>query len=263
MGAVRKKQKKLLTPRPRTRILPRMNERSSATQEHPAKGHPTTDAGHASHATAKPARAKRAARKVEGQDAHRDRILTAAEQLFSTQGFHGTGLREIADRAEVSLGNIYNHFETKEALFEALMKTLEERYLAPDQPLVKALMEVDFPENLERLGHASGETVKGFASYIRLIYVDVIEFKGAHVARMYGGMKDRYEAIFAERFKHKRQAGVLGEVDPVIGAMMATSLFMFYFTVEHLFGVEKHYGLSDEKVIGEFAKVLRLGLLKR
>jgi AcrR family transcriptional regulator len=200
---------------------------------------------------------------VDAADEHRQRILDAAEALFSTQGFHGTGLRGIADRAGVSLGNIYNHFETKTALFEALMETLEARYFDPNEPLPRALLEVDFPENLELLGTASRETVKRFATYIRLIYVDVIEFNGKHVARMYGGMKDRYEKVFAERFREKKRAGVFGDVSPVIGAMMTTSLFMFYFTVEHLFGVHKHYGLSDEQVIGEFARIFRLGMLKR
>jgi AcrR family transcriptional regulator len=194
---------------------------------------------------------------------HRARILEAAERLFSTQGFHGTGMREIAEKAGVSLGNAYNHFETKEALFRALMEDLEKRYLDPNEPLTKALLEVDFPENIERLGHASSEMVAKWANYIRLIYVDVIEFRGAHIARMYGGMKERYEAVFADRFKAKKHKGVLGEGDPVIGAMMVTILYMYYFTVEHLFGVKHHYGLSDEQVIREFAKIFRTGLLRR
>lgn len=195
--------------------------------------------------------------------ATRARILRAAEALFSTQGFHGTGLREVAEKAGVSLGNIYNHFADKETLFRELMADLEKRYLDPGQPLPQALLALDFPAGLESVGEASRETVKKFAAYIRLIYVDVIEFEGKHVARLYGGMIDRYRAVFGEKFEKLKRQGALSDADPLIAVMMVAIAYMYYFTVEHLFGVKRHYGLDDEKVIQEFAKVFRLGILKR
>jgi AcrR family transcriptional regulator len=211
------------------------------------------------------AKSEKRPRARKGDDVeHRTKILRAAEALFSKQGFHGTGLREIADKAGVSLGNIYNHFDTKEAIFSTLLSELEKEYLNPNEPLPKALLSVDFPDGLEEIGLASRETVKKFASYIRLIYVDVIEFDGHHVARVYGTMKERYQAVFAERFEKAKKDGRLNDgVDPLIGTMMASILFMYYFTVEHLFGVKRHYGLDDEQVVKEFVKVLRQGLLKR
>lgn len=194
---------------------------------------------------------------------HRERILRSAEAFFSTRGFHGTGLREVALRAGVSLGNIYNHFETKEGLFAALMAELEERYLAPDEPIPRALAALDFPNGLEAIGEAARETVHRFASYIRLIYVDVTEFDGEHLGRLYGGMKDRYRAIFQERFAALEREGKIGDVDPLVAVMLATISYMYYFTVEHLFGVRKHYGLDDGQLIREFARVFRNGILKR
>ncbi len=47
------------------------------------------------------------------QLARRQRIETAALKLFSKQGFHGVGLRDVAKAARVSLGNIYNHYTGK------------------------------------------------------------------------------------------------------------------------------------------------------
>ncbi len=128
---------------------------------------------------------------------------------------------------------------------------------------MRALVELDFPDGLEKLGHASRETVKRFASYIRLIYVDVIEFEGKHVARLYGGMIDRYRKVFSERVDSARKKGELSEADPIVAIMMTSIVYMYYFTVEHLFGVKRHYGLDDDQVIREFAKVFKLGILKR
>lgn len=43
-------------------------------------------------------------------------ILQAAEQCFLDNGLHQTNMRNIAEAAQLSLGNIYRYFENKEAL---------------------------------------------------------------------------------------------------------------------------------------------------
>src|SRR4051794_35962497 len=83
--------------------------------------------------------AEKTGKRAVAEAESRDKILRAAERLFSTKGFHGTGLREVANEAGVSVGNIYNHFPTKEQLFDALLQGLEKAYLDPTQPLPQAL----------------------------------------------------------------------------------------------------------------------------
>jgi TetR/AcrR family transcriptional repressor of nem operon len=53
----------------------------------------------------------------------RDRLIEAAKSMFYQQGVTGTTLADIAQQAEVPLGNVYYHFRTKEALVEAVIKT--------------------------------------------------------------------------------------------------------------------------------------------
>lgn len=48
----------------------------------------------------------------------RARILAAAFDLFASRGYARTGMREIAERAEVATSLIVRHFGTKAALFE-------------------------------------------------------------------------------------------------------------------------------------------------
>ena len=47
----------------------------------------------------------------------RAQVLDAALALFSHQGYRATSMREIADKAGVSTGNVYHHFKDKEAIF--------------------------------------------------------------------------------------------------------------------------------------------------
>lgn len=47
-------------------------------------------------------------------------ILEAAEQLFASQGFHGTSVRDIAHEADVNIAMISYYFGSKEKLIEAI-----------------------------------------------------------------------------------------------------------------------------------------------
>lgn len=49
-------------------------------------------------------------------------VLDAAAELFVTQGYEGTTLRQIATAAGIKAGSIYHHFDSKEALFLAVLR---------------------------------------------------------------------------------------------------------------------------------------------
>ncbi len=60
----------------------------------------------------------------------RQRVLEAANHLFSTQGFAKTGTAEIARAADVSEGSIFYHFGSKRNLLEELGRQYGERMIA-------------------------------------------------------------------------------------------------------------------------------------
>lgn len=49
--------------------------------------------------------------------AKKERVLTAATELFAERGFHRTEMDEIARRAGISKGSLYNYFKSKDDLF--------------------------------------------------------------------------------------------------------------------------------------------------
>lgn len=49
-------------------------------------------------------------------------VLAAAEQVFADQGLHAAHMGEIAARAGVSVGTLYNHFKDREALLAGLLE---------------------------------------------------------------------------------------------------------------------------------------------
>jgi AcrR family transcriptional regulator len=60
---------------------------------------------------------------VERQDrAKRRQIIEGARAVFLAQGFDGASMGEIARQAGVSKGTLYVYFDSKEALFEAIVE---------------------------------------------------------------------------------------------------------------------------------------------
>ena len=52
----------------------------------------------------------------------RDRIINTASHLFYTQGYTATGINQIVKEAEIAIGSLYNHFESKTALLLAYLQ---------------------------------------------------------------------------------------------------------------------------------------------
>lgn len=53
----------------------------------------------------------------------RNRLIEAAKIMIYRQGFARTTLADIAQQAQIPLGNVYYHFRSKEALVEAVIQT--------------------------------------------------------------------------------------------------------------------------------------------
>lgn len=54
----------------------------------------------------------------------RSDVLLAAIRLFSSEGYQSTSMDMVAKEAQVSKRTVYNHFESKEVLFKAILQDL-------------------------------------------------------------------------------------------------------------------------------------------
>jgi len=200
----------------------------------------------------------------EKSERSRAQILDAALKLFSHRGYGATSVRDIAEAAGLSKGNVYHHFPDKETIFRALLDQYFTETSRPDFPFLQALTRGTFPDNLEELGFAARKTVKDYRAYVALIYVDVVEFDGSHIRKFYEQMASRFEAFIRingleEPLKARLQDGL----SPTSAVMLATRIFYNYFSVEILFGVKDHFGKSTNEVVSEISSILRHGMLRQ
>jgi TetR/AcrR family transcriptional regulator, acrAB operon repressor len=192
----------------------------------------------------------------------RAQILRAALKLFSTRGYHGTSVRDIADAARVSTGNVYHQFPDKESLFNTLLEQYWEALGQPDLPFNKALAEGAFPNDLEKLARGARESVDQYRRYVALIYVDVVEFEGTHIRRFYADMANRFQAFLEANRDHLGLDRLRDGVPPLTAVMMASRFFIQYYGVELLFGVPNHFGVDDETALKQIVDILKHGMFK-
>jgi AcrR family transcriptional regulator len=60
--------------------------------------------------------------RVERGRATRDRIVDAGRELFGRHGYEGASIEAILERSGVRRGALYHHFESKKALFDAVLE---------------------------------------------------------------------------------------------------------------------------------------------
>jgi len=205
---------------------------------------------------------------INGRQAARSEVATSkvlemALELFSTQGYGATSMRQIAEVCEQSVGNLYHHFGSKEAIFQRLIDDYWERLLDPEHPLQKVFVGANFPDDLEELAEAIEFTVEENKASILLVFIDVIEFQGRHIRYFYENMADNFKAVYGKRFEDLRREGRLTEADPMVAVMVATRWLFYFFTVEKCFGVPMHFGMDAQQAVDGFIRILRLGLLRQ
>lgn len=81
---------------------------------------------------------------------HRREIVDAAERLVKGNGLHQLKLRDIAKESGKSLGNLYNYFQNKEAIIEALVEREKSRFLMVVSQKIEPLPGEDYKSMLRR-----------------------------------------------------------------------------------------------------------------
>ena len=74
---------------------------------------------------------KKTGKRSQAVSAKRQAILTAALNIFSQYGIHGTRLEQVAEQAGVSKTNLLYYYPSKEVLYIAVLRQILDIWLAP------------------------------------------------------------------------------------------------------------------------------------
>jgi AcrR family transcriptional regulator len=172
-------------------------------------------------------------------------------------------MRQIAEESGLSVGNLYHHFGSKEAIFQRLLNDYWKGLQREDHPLRLLYEKANFPEDLEAMAEVIEKVIEDNAEHILLFYVDVIEFRGQHIRAFYKVMAREFKRVYGKKLEARRQAGEIGDVDALSAVIMSTRWFFYFYTVEKCFQMPNHFGMAPKQAVKEFIRLLRLGLLPR
>ena len=188
------------------------------------------------------------------------RIESAALALFTCQGFHGTNIREIAQKAEVSTGAIYTYYPTKEALFVSLVRNYEAKMRPRRDEMFNHLKAPFSKQDIRALAAEIRSIVYDNADYWLLMYIDVIEFKNQHFAQVFQGLIHKIRRRVGPLLNEARlQKGWCGKDPGFVFASMYMYIFE-YFLIEKLFQGNRHLGVSDEEAVEGFVELFSRGM---
>lgn len=200
---------------------------------------------------------------IERSERSRTAILDAALELFSHRGYGATSMRDIASRAGVSTGSVYHHFADKEAIFQALLEQFRAITQQPDFPINVVLERGEFLDDFSALAAAAQEVLTRWRPHLALFYVDAVEFDGRHIQRFYAELAGRFEQFAAT---HRARLGLdqrfRDDVALAPALLFATRLFIYYFSVESIFGVEQQLGRTTPEAIAMISGILQRGMLR-
>lgn len=179
---------------------------------------------------------------------NRREIESAALWLFTRQGFHGTTVREIARKAGVSIGNLYNYYKTKEEIFVSLTRHMGAEMAAIQQKELLPLMTSMDPDSLKKLALTIGRVVSRNLDYWRLMYIDVVEFRHKHFIHNYRVMAEKLRQ-HASEVARASGSPFPPHVDAAAAYAEVYLHFITYFLVEKLFRAKRHLGMADEQAI--------------
>lgn len=184
-------------------------------------------------------------------------IENAAIQLFLEQGYHATSMRQIAERAGLALGGIYNHFSSKEEIFEAII--LDQH---PYKKILPLVMAVEGETGEEFFGNAFRIVIQELGKqpeFINLLFIELVEFKGRHGPVMLREIGPRVLPIFQKVVKTRKD---LRHIHP---AMLMRSFFgmvISYFVTEMVISNSMLSKMMPQNATDIYADIYLHGILK-
>jgi AcrR family transcriptional regulator len=182
-------------------------------------------------------------------------IIDAAYDLIVDQGYAATSMRQIADKAGLALGSIYNHFSSKDEVFRAI---LEDRH--------------PFFQIVPLLNSAEGETIEDFArnaahtliaelghhpEFLNLMLIEIVEFKGEHVPLIFEKMLPMVLPL-AQHLSSL--GGSVREIPQLVLVRAFLGMFFSYFITETLLSQTAFVEMQDN-ALDHFVDIFLHGIL--
>jgi AcrR family transcriptional regulator len=181
------------------------------------------------------------------------KLLDAAAEEFGEKGFHEASVSSITRRAGVALGSFYTYFDSKDALFRALVADMSEKVRTSAR---SALHEGMGGLEIERAALAA---FLRFAAEHKEVYriIDEAEFVDP------ASYREHYETIAARIVDRLRSGTASGEFREGLGELEAWAVMGMNVFAGLRYVVWGEEGASPEEIAAGINRLLAEGILRR
>ncbi len=184
----------------------------------------------------------------------RERIIESAYRLFIENGYSATSMRDIGKHAGVTVGAIYNHFATKESIWQ---EVLIERH--PYHEIISVIKAAQ-GETVAELAHsaASGlvQTLLKRPDLLNLMFVEIVEFNARHIPDLYRILVP--DVIGLSNLLSGKRGRLRDLPMPILVRSFAGLFFSYYITGVLTKGM---VGTIDEESLGQVVDLFLYGIL--
>jgi TetR/AcrR family fatty acid metabolism transcriptional regulator len=154
-------------------------------------------------------------------------VEDAAIELFIKNGYHATSMRQIAEHAGLALGGIYNHFSSKEEIFEGIV--VDKHPYKKVLPLILGAQGETTEDFLKNAMKIIIDELKREPYYLKLMMIEFVEFNGGHGAAMLKEITPTVLPVFEQVIKMRKDLRV---TNPAMLMRSFLGLVISYFITE-------------------------------
>lgn len=184
-------------------------------------------------------------------------IEDAALELYVEHGYHATSMRQVADNAGLSLGSIYNHFKSKEDIFEAVV--VDKHPYKKILPIILANETQDLEEFLKTTMQIIIKELGSETYYMKLMFIELIEFEGKHGASLLKKIAPDLLPIFERLVKSRKDLRV---TNPAMLMRSFIGMVLSYLVTDMLISDSILSKLMPKNPADTYVDVILHGILK-
>lgn len=154
----------------------------------------------------------------------KQKILDAAEQVFSRKGYYQTSMQDIATEAKVAKGTLYYHFKSKDELFIMLME--QGTTFITDELQKSFIKEISLKEQINDFIEKAMHICLKYNSFSHILFNEMSNGMSPEVLQRVSELEKEYTNIFEEILKVGYEAGCVREVNFELAAIsLITTLY--------------------------------------
>jgi AcrR family transcriptional regulator len=187
----------------------------------------------------------------------RSAVEEAAIALFLEQGYHATSMRQIADHAKLALGGIYNHFSSKEEIFEGIIVDKH-----PYRVILPAILEAEgetLEEFFKNAFHIVISELGKRPEFFNLMLIELVEFKGKHGAVMLREIAPKVLPVFERVIKGRKNLRV---TNPAVLMRSFIGMVVSFLITEMVISNSVISKLMPKNVSDAYVDIFLHGILK-